>query len=101
MFDSDVAVELSDNVKPRLVDRQRYHLETRAAELGLQPVKRRHFFPTRDAPSSPDIAEHHLASEAATHQRESVQVLDAERGDRPNAAPPAAPTEHNTPEPNN
>src|SRR5438094_3231886 len=54
-LDANLRVELAGDLGPLLIDVQRYHLESFAAELHLQAVERRHLFATRLAPRRPDI----------------------------------------------
>src|SRR5439155_4949033 len=61
-LDADLAIELVRDGGAGLVYRKRNHLEALAAELGLQPVERRHLLPARLAPRRPDIEQHDLAA---------------------------------------
>src|SRR3569832_1710045 len=62
------------------VDVDRHHLEILAAELGLQPIKRRHLLAARHAPGRPKVHEHRLAAPVRKLLRLAVGVVEGKVG---------------------
>jgi hypothetical protein len=80
-----LAIELADHPQSLAVDRQRHDLEVRAAELGLEPVERRHLTPAGRAPGRPDVEQHDLAPELRKAHGFALAVLELDLRQRPGA----------------
>ena len=82
-FEVQLVVERLDDRYPLAVDGKRHDLEAFPAELGLEPIERRHLAPAGHAPCRPDVQEHELALEGGEGHGTPVAVDEPELGQRP------------------